>query len=604
MWPRGQKRVTGREHSIRTTTGGLRRVLSSVSASLPGWSLLIAGLLCAVWGCWEGSLPREVIAATTSAASAAMEDPDATCARCHRKIYESYERTAMARGSGLATPGLIPGKFVHEGSGVTYRVFGRDGRSWMSFDRPSGSSAGQLHGERELAYYVGSGTHGRTYLYQLDDAWFQLPVNYYRRRGEWAMAPGFNTSTTMPAPLPVDPNCLHCHATQIETSLPQAPHRFPRRPFDQAGIGCSACHGDGTLHVASGGKGSIVNADKLSAVVRDSACIQCHLEGKAVVYKPGRSLAQFRPGDRLSDFAVYFVRSSQADGGRRASSQYEALLLSACKRASGDRLTCTTCHDPHSEPPPAERVAFYRARCLACHNSPALATSHHPDQPDCARCHMPSRSAFDISHEQVTDHDIERKPSKENQKPRAIDELVPVGGEKVGDRELGLAYAQLAQRGDQRAGERAMRLLLRAERAGDADEQVHVNLGFLEQISKNLSAADDEYAAALQDNPYNPTALTNRAVLEAGQGDLRGAVQLLQRLITADPSQTRAGLDLVLIRCQLGQLQELPEFLERLQESNPDFEPLRTLRDTSRPRDQGCPAAGGAGHPSGRAARQ
>ena len=31
----------------------------------------------------------------------------------------------------------------------------------------------------------------------------------------------------------------------------------------------------------------------------------------------------------------------------------------------GDRLTCTTCHDPHSAPEPAERVAYFRSKCLA-----------------------------------------------------------------------------------------------------------------------------------------------------------------------------------------------------------------------------------------------
>ena len=91
-------------------------------------------------------------------------------------------------------------------------------------------------------------------------------------------------------------------------------------------------------HLAQHGHGPILNPDKLSAVRRDSACIQCHLEGDAVVYRPGRSLAQFRPGDDLADTAIYFVRASQQSGGARATSQYEALLRSACKRAERRRV--------------------------------------------------------------------------------------------------------------------------------------------------------------------------------------------------------------------------------------------------------------------------
>jgi predicted CXXCH cytochrome family protein len=497
--------------------------------------------------------------------------------------------------------GLIPGEFHSAASDITYRVFARDGAAWMSYMRSPASPRGGLEGEHQLLYFVGSATRGRTYLYRDADQWFELPVNFYRRRDAWAMAPAYDGATTMPAPLPVDANCLHCHATEVETPLPEARNRFSRRPFDEGGIGCSACHGDPARHLAAHGRGPILNPGKLAVAARDSSCIQCHLEGNAVVYRPGRSLAQFRPGDNLSDFAVYFVRASQTNGGERASSQYEALLKSACKRASGDRLTCTTCHDPHSEPAPAERVAYFRARCLSCHTSPALATEHHPDQPDCATCHMPSRSTADISHEQVTDHDIEAQPVQDLA-PRAMKEgeqLVTVGGVAAGDREFGLAYAQLAQKGDLRAGERALRLLTQATQQGANDEQVHVNLGFLDQISGDLPGARAEYAAALRENPFNASALTNRAILDAKSGDLNEAIRLLDRLVKADPSQTQAGLDLAFLECRLGQAAESRAVAEKLSSLNPDSPDLRRFLATGALGDQGCPAEASADQPSG-----
>lgn len=539
--------------------------------------LLLAALAWSVWGAGLRGV-RRVDAASPGVQAPVLQDPDRVCARCHAELYARYKRSAMGAGSGVAVQGLFPGQFTHAASGVRYQVSARDGRAWMSYTRPAGSAGGLLDGERELVYFVGSGKRGRTYLYQAAGEWFELPINWYTRRARWDMAPAYDDATRMPAALPVEPNCLHCHATAVETPLAEARNRFPSRPFDQGGVGCSACHGDGSAHVAANGHGAILNPARMEVAARESACIQCHLEGDAVVYRAGRSLAGFQPGDRLSDFAVYFVRASQAGGGQRASSQYEALLKSACRRGAGEALTCTTCHDPHGEPSATERVAFYRAKCLGCHTSPQIAREHHPEQPDCAVCHMPSRQTADISHEQVTDHDIERVPAKTSVSAKAWVEgeaLVPVGGFAVGDRELGLAYAQRAQKGDRKAGERALGMLRRAEAGGSDDVQVHVNLGFLEQVAGDVAGARREYGMALREDPYQASALVNRAVLDASGGDLPEAVRLLDRLVEADPSQTLAGLDLLRLECRAGEVERARGLVERLRVVNPDDAGLR-----------------------------
>ncbi len=484
----------------------------------------------------------------------------------------------MGAGSGVAKDGLISGAFTHEPSGVQYRLFARDGRAWMSYARPASGAAESVSGERELLYFVGSGRHARTYLYQQAGGWFELPINWYRRRAGLDMAPAFEDAKTVPAALPVDANCLHCHATEVQAPLPEAHNRFSNNPFRQGGVGCSACHGDPSAHLAAGGHGPILNPGKLTPEARDSACIQCHLEGDAVVYRPGRSLAQFEPGGKLSDFAVYFVRASQAGGGQRASSQYEAMLKSACKRGSGDRLTCTSCHDPHSEPTASERVAFYRTKCLQCHTSPRLAATHHPEQPDCATCHMPTLKTVDISHEQVTNHDIERVPARGGEGSRQWIEgeaLVPVGSVSVGDRELGLAYTQRAQKGDRQAAARALALLKKAETAGADDVTTHVSVGWLEQVAGDDTGARHEYALALRQDPYSASALVNRAVLDASAGDVPEAVRLLDRLVRADPSQVLAGADLLKLECRAGETTQAAALLTTLRSVNPDAPELR-----------------------------
>lgn len=528
------------------------------------------------------ALSRPVAAGPKPNAPASdLGHPDAACARCHREIYDRYERSSMARGSGPAAEGALEGGFRHAASGVTYKILSREDALWMVFERPGkpGTPAA-LKGERQLRYFIGSGTKGRTYLYEMDGYWFELPINYYGKREIWDMAPNYEAAQTMPAPLPVDANCLHCHATGGRSPRPEARNRWDGPPFEQGGVGCSACHGDGSKHMVLEGRGSIVNPDKLDAARRDDVCLQCHLEGDVVVFRPGRSLAQFRPGDRLDDSALYFVKASAKAGGGRATSQYEALLRSACKAGSGDRLTCTTCHDPHGSPSIAERVEFFRARCLTCHRGEAIAVKHHPEQQDCAVCHMPTRATSDISHEQVTDHNIQRVPqgsynARSLRLGAGADELKPVGKVSAGDRELGLAYAEMAERGDRTAGGRAMSLLSDAEANGASDAVLHSQLGYLSQVSGHKDRAILEYRMALEGNPFERSALGNLAVLEASSGEAADSISHLRKLIDADPAQTSAGLNLAYIECQVGMKKEAAGILNRLQRWDPDDPQVR-----------------------------
>jgi hypothetical protein len=560
--------------------------------------------------------------------AAATPNPDAICARCHQSIYTSYERTNMAQGSGAAVSGILQGGFTHAPSGIDYKVFLRDGKAWMSYARsptpdPTTQPSPQtpttpLHGERQLLAFIGSGHRGRTYLYQQQGLWFEAPINYYGKKALWDMAPAYGSVHAMPDALPVDPNCLHCHATAIQPSLPQARNRFASEPFRQPGIGCSACHGDPAAHLANvktyPGKPGILNPATLPPARRDSICLQCHLEGEAAIYRAGSSLASFQPGDELSGHVLYFVRAANATGSGRATSQYEALLHSACKLASGDKLTCTTCHDPHSSPTPAERVAWFRTKCLACHTPPALATHHHPEQQDCAVCHMPTRDTQDISHEQLTDHNIQATPRTSpplrlTTLSESPDDLIPVGNLPAPDRELGLAYAQRALHGDRAAAQRALALLRKAEQAGaganlspDAtDVPLHLNLALLDQLSGDALAARAEYRQTLAADPYEVTALGNLALLNLTSPETRSpettpaapnptvaSLQLLERAVAGDPSQTAAALNLAFIECHLGDLRSARQTLSTLALFNPDNPALRAFLATGDYAGQHC----------------
>jgi hypothetical protein len=505
--------------------------------------------------------------------ASSTDNPDAACAGCHSAIYDSYQRTSMAQASGAANEGLLPGEFTHPASGVHYRLFLRDGRAWLSYDRPNAPPESALKGEQELTYFVGSGQRGRTYLFQKQGFWFESPVNWYGKQRVWDMNPKSLNVREMPFTLEVDAGCLHCHATSVQRSLPGARNHFGLQPFLHGGITCQSCHGDPAAHLASGGKAPILNPAKLSPSKRDSVCLQCHLEGETAVNIPGRSLAAFFPGEDLSDYVTHFVRAGELGPEGRATSQWEALLQSECKKKSGDRLTCTTCHDPHRSPSAEQRVGYFRGRCLTCHGTPSFVSKHHPDQPDCSGCHMPREKSADVAHEQLTDHRIQiRQLLSLDQGAPHTGDLAAVGGGPVSDRELGLAYFQFAEHGDVQAGHRAMQLLEQAERRSDeqADPDLHTALGFMEQLSGDRQAAMREYQAALRANPSDSVAAGDLAILQARAGDAKDAVAGLQWVSDHDPADTSASMDLAMIECAIGNPRAAITALQHLLEFSPD----------------------------------
>ena len=154
---------------------------------------------------------------------AARDDPDAVCAPCHQPIYERYRKTPMANASGPAVDGLIPADFRHAASGVHYRVYLEGAQVWMSYERdasPGSESPERLRGRRELRFYLGSGRRGRTFLFEHEGYWFEAPINWYAKKQVWDMTPNHLSDHEMPLTLPVDPGCLHCHASGVASSCP------------------------------------------------------------------------------------------------------------------------------------------------------------------------------------------------------------------------------------------------------------------------------------------------------------------------------------------------------------------------------------------------
>jgi predicted CXXCH cytochrome family protein len=497
------------------------------------------------------------------------------CASCHSQIIASYAKTAMAHASGLATEDPITGSFVHQQSGISYRVYQASGKLWLEFNR---STDPKLQGRKELLYYIGSGRlKGRTYLFNQDGFLFESPINWYAQQRVWDMTPNYHAVREAPLNLPAFPECLNCHTSGMNPPVAGTSNRYPDPPFVHGGVTCERCHGSAVNHIARGEK--MLEISTLSPDRRDAICMQCHLEGDVAVERPHKHAYEFRPGDDLSDFARYFVLANKQ--GTRAVSQFEALAQSACKRASGDKMTCTTCHDPHSTPEPSQKVSYFRSKCLTCHGE-AFAQKHHPENPDCVACHMPALSARDISHTQATDHRILRDPftaAPQSATPEASKlEPFPASVNTKSDvRDLALAYESFAERGDIAAAKQADQLLQSTNKQNPNDAPVLTALGYNAQRNGDPTAARQYYEAALSNDRYADEAATNLGVLEAREGHLQRSVSLWQSVFENAPWRSSVGIDIALGYCAAEKYDRAKFYVNRVLQFNPDFGIARSL---------------------------
>jgi Flp pilus assembly protein TadD len=536
--------------------------------------------------CFATLRPTSVDAQTVYSQEASSTRSPATnfvgnepCVKCHADIAKTYEATAMARASGPAIEGLLTGDFVHAPSGVHYRVYQEDGRAWMSFER-SGNDA--VRGKRQLLYYIGSGHRGRTYLFSVDDFVFEAPMNWYGQQRLWDMAPAYQKATQIPMNLPAVSSCLACHTSNSQLPVAGTENKYELPLFAHGGITCERCHGPGQKHVAQATAGNIVNPSKLSPDRRDAVCMQCHFEGKVAIQQPSHSLAKFEPGDNLPDFVRYYLVSGGSSKSFGALSQTEALAQSVCKRKSGDRMACISCHDAHYSPRPEEKLVYYRAKCIACHGE-KFAAKHHRKDPDCRSCHMPAATTSDIAHTEATDHRILRDPKI--QAPAAAQantesRLVPFPREagEGNSRTVALAWQALVESGMTREEGEAEHWLQKAAQDTPNDPDILSALGFAEQKHGHTDRARELYQHALQIDPLANEAATNLGIMEAQAGNVPRAISLLQGPFERIPGRSEVGINLSILYCASSQIQKARETVTRVLEFNPDLLPAKNLQ--------------------------
>ena len=489
------------------------------------------------------------------------------CTVCHADIAKSYAQTAMAHASGpIADLHLPDGQVLAAQAQTTYSVTWQDGKPQLHYRKQ------QLEGSKALLYYIGSGTHGRGFIFEEQGQPFQSPIAYFGASRGWDIAPGYESETSIFIGRKVEPACLNCHSSGLKPASSGL--------FDEGAVSCERCHGPGEQH-AKGVKAAIINPHKLAAEQRDSICAQCHLTGETRVVKPGRSETSFRPGDLLTDHIVPFVWATPNKQEFKVVGHFEGLWQSKCKRISGDKLSCLTCHDPHVQINDNEKTAYYRQKCLTCHQptsckAPAEARNLKSDS--CTACHMQQRTSTDGQHTAFTDHSIRRFPADTTPADHSS-ELTAFWPARATPRDYALAEAGEAWLHPNAANfQKAHERLQAVSSAANTDGTLAAQLAYTDDLTGEPDKAESLYQQALKTDPNNLLALTNLGTHLARKGQIDQAVDLWRRALAINPGLSAPALNMARGQLMQGKTAEASETIRRLLSLNPDSEAALSLK--------------------------
>ena len=587
---------------------------------LAGFALL-AGLGAA--GAWLASRGAPNRSGSVPAAPAAPTDPrrsyagpyrnidpdvryvgDAQCVGCHKDVADSYALHPMARSLVPVADLLDRQRYSPDVNnpfnalGRRFQVDRQGNAVWHRQTLLDDSGKPVVELAQEVRWAIGSGAKGYSFLTEQDGYLLQTPISWFTGKRRWDLSPGFGPSALAGRVAPA--SCLFCHANRVRED-PEHPDHFESPVFEGCAIGCERCHGPGELHVRGDVGDAIVNPARLSPVLRDAVCEQCHLEGEARVLRAARGLFDYRPGLPLSEFWAVLVQARQSGQDAKAVTHVEQMVQSKCfQRPVGAlQLGCITCHDPHVWVGPAERESHYRSACMKCHDeakgqrgcseAPARREQASP-RDSCIACHMPRYGNSDVVHAAATDHRILRRPADHPPGPatdlddaRFVDfyqDRFPQGDPQA-ERTQGLGLAKMLSAGmlsPQRRGQQALASLESALGLDPQDVEMRASKAqLLLQLGRHSEAlAEARTALAKRPGDWRLLACAASAAQTEGQTDL--AIDYWRQAVEINPLAPEHQLSLIGLLIRTGRLDEAETHCAKLLQIDPFNVPGRQVR--------------------------
>jgi len=320
----------------------------------------------------------------------------ARCAECHAAEHAAWQGSQHARAMQHATAATVLGDFADTRfsyAGVTSRFFRRDDRFFVRTDGPDGELADfeikYTFGVEPLQQYLIELPRGR--LQALSIAWDTRPRSAGGQRWFHLYPEDLDPAAridhrdalhwTKPAQN-WNFMCADCHSTDVRKGYEATSDTFDTTWSDLA-VGCEACHGPGSGHVAAPARPyqRIVEG---RAAAEMAACAACH--SRRAQFAEGA-----RAGDPLMDHylpAVLAEEMYHPDGQQQGEVFIWGSYIQSRKHAAG--VTCGACHEPHTQ----KLRLPGNAVCTQCHTATTFdAPAHHRHAPgsaatECVSCHM------------------------------------------------------------------------------------------------------------------------------------------------------------------------------------------------------------------------
>lgn len=318
----------------------------------------------------------------------------ASCASCHKDIYDTHIRTAHYMDSRPAAAAFIRGSFDRKKNHFAYNqhmevVLEKKKDRFFQTAYFNGS----LLESEAFDIVIGSGRKGQTYLYWDSIRLFQLPISWYAPSDSWCNSPGYPTNLIY-FNKQVHSQCMECHSTYARTEEEDNLGTVFDKSSILYGIDCEKCHGPAAAHVAfhqshPGEKAgyAIINARHLGRQQRLDACALCH-SGLRKLLRPSFT---FAVGDTLDDFSTPSYDTDSVSGLDVHANQYGLLSSSKCFKMS--QMDCSSCHDVHVTQ--INNPQLFSGKCMSCHND-ALHSNCKAEvvktqslYANCIDCHMP-----------------------------------------------------------------------------------------------------------------------------------------------------------------------------------------------------------------------
>jgi len=485
----------------------------------------------------------------------------AACKPCHEKQYASYQRHSMAR-TGMRPIGSVDqawiGKIFDAATPVTHARSGfrytpvRHGAQYAVTETLLDANGGAIASwDEPITHVFSAGSYGLAFYSERGGRLIHLPVDYYAKAARWDLDPmAFGGNPRIGVQL--DTYCISCHSDE-----PAQRFRDPLPP----GIGCERCHGPSKLHVTSlRAEDTFGPKQHPSARRQLEVCAQCH-QSTFPVLREGRDHFDFKPGEQLDALRVNFLADPAEQDRVKLLDHAERLVRSACWRGARDKMTCTTCHDPHTSSLEKD-AAWWDGKCLQCHDRTACTdTKAHRDAAGdhCTPCHMRSGTTSNVPLVAVTDHWIQKRPPPikpgPTEPPRSLVAWSTHLGEPIAD-PAALAHA------DAGLTDEAVRLAI-AALAKQPSAQLYDLVATAYLARHHTRDAGLAYRAALRSDPDDTGALFGYARVMLDAHDEAEAQHAFERMLALDPDDVAALETLGIARYRSGDRAKAGELFQR-----------------------------------------